>query len=105
MSDATAGLLAHVDAAVHDLLLGLVEAGAPAPETGYELAREDGEIVGMAELGWEKARVAVLLPREEPFRAAFEEAGWTVFLAGANETNGENLLAALRAGGKAEGRK
>lgn len=105
MSDATAGLLAHVDAAVHDLLLGLVEAGAPAPEAGYELAREDGEIVGMAELGWEKARVAVLLPREEPFRAAFEEAGWVVFLAGANETNEENLLAALRAGRKAEGRK
>lgn len=105
LSPVAESLLAHVDAGVRDLLLALIEAGAPAPEAGYELAREDGEIVGMAELGWEKARVAVLLPREGPFRGAFEEAGWAVFLAGANETNGENLLAALRAGGKAEGRK
>ncbi len=98
-------LLAHADPAVADLLIVLLGAGAPVPETGYELAREDGEIVGMAELGWEKARVAVLLLREEPFRAAFEKAGWTVFLAGANETNRDTLLAALGAGGKAEGQE
>ena len=101
----TESLLAHADATVRDLLLGLIEAGAAIPETGYELAREDGEIVGMAELGWEKLRVALLLPREEVFRGAFEEAGWTVFLAGEAETNREALLAALRASGKVEGQK
>ncbi len=100
----TESLLAHVDPGVRDLLLELLGAGVETPETGYELAREDGEIVGMAELGWERSRVAVLLSREEAFRNAFEEADWKVFLAGAAETNREAVLAALLGAGEAEER-
>ena len=105
LAPATEDLLLQADMAVRDLLLALLEAGARAPEMGYELTGAGGEIVAMAELGWEKQRVAVLLPREEPFRAAFDGAGWVVFLAGETDTNPEAVLEALGGGKRAEERE
>ncbi|MBK9373612.1 MAG: hypothetical protein IPN03_07720 [Holophagales bacterium] len=52
-----------------------------------------------------EAAVAVLLPREEPFRAAFDGAGWVVFLAGETDTNPEAVLEALGGGKRAEERE
>ena len=105
LAPATEDLLLHADVAVRDLLLALLEAGARTPDMGYELTGEGGEIVAMAELGWEKQRVAVLLPREEPFRAAFDGAGWKVFLAGETGTNPDAVLEALGGGKRAEERE
>lgn len=98
LAPATEDLLLQADVAIRDLLLSLLEAGARTPEMGYELTGEAGEIIAMAELGWEKQRVAVLLPREEPFRAAFDGAGWKVFLAGETGTNPDAVLEALGGG-------
>lgn len=72
--------LGLADPAVHPLVQELFKKGLDLPEAGYELTDEVGEIRGTAELGWETQRVAVLLPREEEYRHAFEAAGFEVFL-------------------------
>ncbi len=46
--------------------------GVAAPTVGYELAGDDGCIVGDAELGWPDAKVVVVLTND--FEAAFRAA-------------------------------
>lgn len=75
------GLVAHSDPSLHDLIVFLHGGGMPLPEPGYELQRADGEIVGVAELGWNNERVAVLLGRDEESRDAFETLGWVALRA------------------------
>jgi DEAD/DEAH box helicase domain-containing protein len=89
-------LLGHTDSALHALLIAVTDAGIEVPEAGYDLSNPAGEIVGMAEVGWEARRVAVLMPREETFRAAFEAAGWSVFVAADATGKTEAVLTALR---------
>ncbi|MBI3302345.1 MAG: DEAD/DEAH box helicase [Deltaproteobacteria bacterium] len=62
--------------ALHDLLDRLAHAGWPAPEAGYELANDTGEIVATAELAWPALKVAFLQENECVYAAAFEKAGW-----------------------------
>jgi hypothetical protein len=65
-------------AGVQQLLAALFAEGVVAPIVGYELAGDDGCIVGDAELGWPMAKVAVVVKDE--FEAAFRAAGWEVFM-------------------------
>jgi DEAD/DEAH box helicase domain-containing protein len=59
---------------VQGLLVGLFEAGAPAPEVGFELMGDDRCVAAECELAWPSRKVAVLLaPGGEP---AFVKAGW-----------------------------
>ena len=61
---------------LHPLLDRLAEAGWPAPEPGFELADETGEIVAQAELAWQEMKVAFLQQGELEHVDAFEAAGW-----------------------------
>jgi DEAD/DEAH box helicase domain-containing protein len=63
------------------LLRTLSARGVPVPTVGFELAGEHGTVVAEAEAGWPDAKVAVLLPDQEPGMAAFTAAGWKVFAA------------------------
>ncbi|AFY92884.1 helicase family protein with metal-binding cysteine cluster [Chamaesiphon minutus PCC 6605] len=53
------------------------------PEAGYELLSERQLVIGMAELAWLDAKIAIVLTVED--RAAFERSGWIVY-----ETNDLN---------------
>jgi DEAD/DEAH box helicase domain-containing protein len=53
--------------------------GRALPELGYELARVDGEIFGMAELAWAPEKIVFLTEAQAEFEHAAREAGWTVF--------------------------
>ena len=63
----------------HALLAALSERGTPAPEIGFELAGDRGAVIAEAELAWPAHGVAVLLPDQEAYAAAFTSAGWRVF--------------------------
>jgi hypothetical protein len=57
----------------------MVRGGAAPPEVGFELVDEGGAISAEAELAWTDHRIAVLLPEQKTFAAAFVAAGWEVF--------------------------
>ena len=68
---------------VQGLLEELSEHGAPVPEVGFELVGTEGAILAQAELAWPEHEVAVLVADDEEQCAAFERAGWQVFMSGA----------------------
>ena len=59
------------------------QAGLHPPEPGYELTDSAGEVVAEAELAWPSRSTAVLLPNQDHHRMHFEQAGWQVFTADA----------------------
>jgi len=64
---------------LHGLLDRLKGSDWPAPEAGFELVDDKGEIVATAELAWAELKISFLLEEELLYRKAFEEAGWQVF--------------------------
>ena len=64
---------------IKPLLDRMVRGGAAPPEVGFELVDEGGAISAEAELAWTDHRIAVLLPEQKTFAAAFVAAGWEVF--------------------------
>ena len=70
---------------VHDLLRELSVRGAPVPEVGFELVGTGGAILAEAELAWPAHEIAVLLADHVEQVAAFEQAGWRVFMTGAGD--------------------
>lgn len=60
------------------LFAELIRAGLPVPGVGEDV-EDNGAIIGSAELTWERARVAVLLPEQEGCREKLERAGWSCF--------------------------
>jgi DEAD/DEAH box helicase domain-containing protein len=56
--------------------------GIPAPDIiGYELIGESGQVIGEAEMAWERFKVAFLLDEQSESREAFQAVGWvTVFI-------------------------
>lgn len=65
--------------------------GLPPPSVvGYELADNQGRIIGEAEMVWETEKVAWLLPHQLENREIFETNGWTVFTS--DETPTQEVL-------------
>ena len=56
----------------------LIELNFPIPVVGYELEGAKGAVLAEAELVWEDAKVALLLPDQEENSALFEQRGFTV---------------------------
>ena len=52
--------------------------GLSVPETGFELTGPAGRVIAEAELAWPERKVAVLLPEQREWAAAFEAEGWRV---------------------------
>ncbi|HEQ3432716.1 TPA: DEAD/DEAH box helicase [Vibrio cholerae] len=67
-----------------------------APEVGYELASEEGEILAEAELAWPSSQVALLLPEQQEAVDLFESKGWFVIVGALNETVFEQLNLKLK---------
>jgi DEAD/DEAH box helicase domain-containing protein len=74
------------------LLEKVLAAGKPGPVVGYELEDAKGEVIGMAELGWEAEQVAVGTEDGEADRDSFEGAGWKFFTL---DDGGQAILDAL----------
>ncbi|MBY5946833.1 DEAD/DEAH box helicase [Photobacterium rosenbergii] len=55
----------------------MISMGIPAPEVGFELRDEAGEIVADAELAWPEIKIALILPDMDEFFPVFEGQGWT----------------------------
>jgi DEAD/DEAH box helicase domain-containing protein len=71
-----ADILANIiDEAARQITTAVYAAGCILPEPGYEIARADGEIVGVAELAWPAQRVCVFTPEQQEYSAAD---GWTI---------------------------
>lgn len=81
-----------VSADARPLFLRILREGLAAPVVGEDIEGADGDIVGSAEMSWEDAHVAILLPEQEPSRNRIEAAGWTCFPVTIDETG----FAALR---------
>jgi hypothetical protein len=76
-------LLALCDERCRGLLRACGEGERPLPVVGYELRDERGRVTPhQAELAWESAGVAVVLPENPDAMTAFRDQGWTVFPAG-----------------------
>ena len=68
------------DVALMPFITWLQNRQAPIPEPGYELTDQRGRVIAEAELGWEEARIAILLDEDmEDNLKPFQEQGWTVF--------------------------
>ncbi len=64
------------DEGLHGLIDLLKENHWPLPQPGYELQVETGEIIGIAELGWEALKIAFLTDEEMAYQNKFLEVGW-----------------------------
>ena len=64
---------------LHPAMRQWVATGLPAPEMGFELTDDKGEVQAEAELAWPKERVAVLHGEQGENTAAFERGGWQTF--------------------------
>jgi ATP-dependent helicase YprA (DUF1998 family) len=75
-------LLSLCDSRCQGLLRACGDGKKPLPVVGYEL-REGGRVTQhQAELAWEDAGIAVVLPEAPEAVAVFRDQGWTVFVAG-----------------------
>jgi DEAD/DEAH box helicase domain-containing protein len=72
-------LLVWVSPQSRELLLVLVQDGLSLPTADVELPAAGGAVGPEADMAWPSEKVAVLVESQEPDRAAFEAAGWTVF--------------------------
>jgi DEAD/DEAH box helicase domain-containing protein len=68
------------DEDMHPLLDQLQANDWPAPEAGYELEGENGEIIACAELAWEGIKIAFLLDEEKEYQNIFINDGWKTFM-------------------------
>jgi len=86
-------LLDLCDERCRGLLQACGKGDKPLPVVGYELRDDTGRVTPhQAELAWESAGVAVVLPENPDAAAAFRDQGWTVFSAGNAE---QQILDAL----------
>ncbi|MCP4402490.1 MAG: DEAD/DEAH box helicase [bacterium] len=58
------------------LLTELRGRGIPAPQAGFELTKQDGEVIATAELAWEDKQLAFLLLEELEGQSIFTDKGW-----------------------------
>ena len=58
-----------------------IDHDCPLPVVGFELQDDEGRVCADAELAWEDRLLAVLLPERSEGMEAFQQQGWTVFLA------------------------
>jgi hypothetical protein len=85
-------LLSLCDARCRRLLRACGDAKKPLPVVGYELRDDSGRVTAyQAELAWEAAGIAVVLPECPEAIAAFREQEWNVFVAGDTETEQQVL--------------
>ena len=66
---------------LHPAMRQWAATGLPAPDVGFELTDDKGEVQAEAELAWPKERVAVLHGEQAENTAAFERGGWQVCFA------------------------
>ena len=64
---------------LHPAMRQWAATGLPAPDMGFELTDDKGEVQAEAELAWPKERVAVLHGEQAENTAAFERGGWQMF--------------------------
>ena len=64
---------------LHPAMRQWTATGLPAPDVGFELTDDKGEVQAEAELAWPKERVAVLHGEQGENTAAFERGGWLMF--------------------------
>jgi hypothetical protein len=82
-ADALQELLTLCDGRCQRLLRACGDGKKPLPVVGYELRDDTGRVTPhQAELAWESAGIAVVLPEAPGAVAAFREQGWAVFVAG-----------------------
>ncbi|MDN5939317.1 MAG: hypothetical protein L0H83_11735, partial [Salinisphaera sp.] len=79
------------DPAVQPWLQVLIQEGATAPETGYELLDDRGCFLAEAELAWAASGVAVCLEGCEADQSHFEKQGWAVFVVSDTQPPGQLL--------------
>jgi ATP-dependent helicase YprA (DUF1998 family) len=85
-------LLPLCDERCRALLRACGEGKRHLPVVGYELRDDSGRVTPhQAELAWESAGIAVVLPEAPDAAAAFREQGWTVFVAGDAEAEQQIL--------------
>jgi hypothetical protein len=76
-------LLALCDERCQGLLRACGDGGKPLPVVGYELRDATGRVTPhQAELAWESAGIAIILPENPDAAVAFRGQGWSVFPAG-----------------------
>ncbi len=71
----------EADPAVHGLIEILKKEKKAVPEVGADLLGKNGEVVGEAELVWERKKIAVVLSIEEQVRDELTGLGWTIYTA------------------------
>jgi hypothetical protein len=76
--------LRFAEPAVAVLLTRLRQAGIPAPDAGYELKGNRGEVIAETELAWEARKTALLLPHQQDGASLFVSRGWQVWVLGDN---------------------
>jgi hypothetical protein len=85
-------LLMLCDGRCQVLLRACGDSKKPLPIVGYELRDETGRVTShQAELAWESAGIAVVLPEAPEAVVAFREQGWSVFVAGDADTDQQIL--------------
>ncbi|MDD1793157.1 DEAD/DEAH box helicase [Enterovibrio sp. ZSDZ42] len=62
------------------IAFSMIEHDISAPEVGFSLVSEEGEIIAEAELAWLEEKVAVLLPEMGAFKEQFAGEGWRVIV-------------------------
>ena len=98
-ADAWADALRFAAPELRGDLQRLLALDLPPPEAGLELTGPMGRVLAEAELGWEKQRIAVLMPEQQKDHAALEASGWSVLSAPADDL--VESIAALIAGNAA----
>lgn len=90
-----ADVLREVAPTFSELVLALMNAGAPVPEVGVDLPDARGRVAGpVAELGWPNSRVAVVAVGEQAACGDVDPT-WRIF-EGTDDMTVSELLAALR---------
>ncbi|HCG7292893.1 TPA: DEAD/DEAH box helicase [Vibrio parahaemolyticus] len=79
-----------------EVIEAMMVKGLSAPEVGYELTSEEGEILAEAEMAWPSSQVALLLIEQQEAVDLFESKGWFVIAGALNETVFEQLNLKLK---------
>ncbi|MBW1895602.1 MAG: DUF1998 domain-containing protein, partial [Deltaproteobacteria bacterium] len=77
--DTVSEILAMTDPVLHHVVSAVYQSGKLLPEPGYELSRENGEVLATAELAWPAVNIAILLPTEASATSLFVSRKWVLF--------------------------
>lgn len=93
VADELQGLAANVlDAGAQEILRRIYKSGRVLPEPGYEIADEEGEIAGVAELAWIEQKVCVVTISQTEYAEAIRALGWKVFITEEREETVQSLV-------------